>query len=74
MSLILQLLSDSTQMSQTNTKSHIICQITQQSEKYNITNSSLLVLADNLKAKTDDKDDFSDWLPSINSVIGSLLN
>ena len=56
-------------------KSHKICQISQQSEKYNITNSysCLLVLVDNLKTKTD-KDDFSVWLPSINSVTESLLN
>ena len=38
-------------------KSHKVCQITQQSEKYNITNCCLLVLADNLITKTD-KDDF----------------
>jgi len=34
-----------------------MCQITQQSQKYNITNSCLLVLVDNLKTTTD-KDDF----------------
>ena len=49
----LQLLGDSTsQMSQTP-NSHKVCQITQQSEKYNITNSCLLVLVDNLETKTD---------------------
>ena len=42
----LQLLSDSTQMSQTKPKLHKVCQITQQSEKYNITNSCLLVRVD----------------------------
>jgi len=52
----LQLLSDSTQMSQTP-KSHKIFQITQQSEEYNITNSYLPVLIDKLRTKTD-KDDF----------------
>jgi len=59
-------------MSQTP-KSRKICQITQQSEKYNITNSCLLVVVDNLKTQTD-KDDFSVWLPSINSVTESVLN
>jgi len=38
-------------------KLHKICHITQQSEKYNITNSCLLDLVDNLETKTD-KDDF----------------
>jgi len=44
-------------MSQTP-KSHKICQITQESEKYNITNSCLLVPVDNLKTKTDKDDCF----------------
>jgi len=39
---------------------------------YNITNSGLLVLVDNLKTKTG-KEDFSDWLQSINSVTESFL-
>jgi len=54
-------------------KLHEICQITQQCEKYNITNSCLLVLVDNLKTKTD-KDEFSVWMPSINSVTKNVLN
>jgi len=51
-------------------KSHKICQITQQSEKYSMTNSCLLVLVDNRK-KTD-KDDFFVWLPNTNLVTESL--